>query len=74
MSLTAILAICAIEPFGLKAVTFEVVSAIATVGLSLGLTPQLSAASRVILILLMYAGRIGGLMTRRRRKSAEDPA
>ena len=52
MSLTAILAICAIEPFGLKAVT---------VGLSLGLTPQLSAASRVILILLMYAGRIGGL-------------
>ena len=39
----------------------EVVSAIATVGLSLGLTPQLSAASRVILILLMYAGRIGGL-------------
>ena len=61
MSLTAILAICAIEPFGLKAVTFEVVSAIATVGLSLGLTPQLSAASRVILILLMYAGRIGGL-------------
>jgi len=61
MSLTAILAICAIEPFGLKAVTFEVVSAIATVGLSLGLTPQLSSASRVILILLMYAGRIGGL-------------
>ena len=61
MSLTAILAICAIEPFGLKAVTFEVVSAIATVGLSLVLTPQLSAASRVILILLMYAGRIGGL-------------
>ena len=44
MSLTAILAICAIEPFGLKAVTFEVVSAIATVGLSLGLTPQLSSA------------------------------
>ena len=61
MSLTAIMAICAIEPFGLKAVTFEVVSAIATVGLSLGLTPRLSAASRAILILLMYAGRIGGL-------------
>lgn len=61
MSFAAVLAICAIDPFPLKAVLFEVVSAIATVGLSLGITSQLSAASQVILILLMYAGRIGGL-------------
>ena len=61
MALTAILAICAIDPVGVKQAMFEVNSAIATVGLSLGITPTLSAASRVILVLLMYAGRIGVL-------------
>ena len=40
---------------------FETVSAIGTVGLSLGLTPFLPALSRLALILLMYAGRVGSL-------------
>lgn len=40
---------------------FETASAVGTVGLSLGLTPQLGALSRGILILLMYFGRVGGL-------------
>ena len=40
---------------------FETASAIGTVGLSLGITPGLSAASRLILILLMFLGRVGGL-------------
>lgn len=40
---------------------FEAASAIATVGLSLGLTPALCAASRFILILLMFFGRVGGM-------------
>ena len=40
---------------------FETVSAIGTVGLSLGLTPLLPALSRLALILLMYAGRVGSL-------------
>ena len=53
--------ICAIEPFGLREVLYEVTSAIATVGLSMGMTPLLSVASKLILILLMYAGRLGGL-------------
>jgi len=53
--------ICAIEPFGIKETTFEVVSAIGTVGLSMGITSALSAASKLILIFLMYSGRIGGL-------------
>ena len=61
MAITAIIAICAIDPVGVKETMFEVNSAIATVGLSLGITPTLSAASHVILILLMYAGRIGVL-------------
>ena len=40
---------------------FETGSAIATVGLSLGITPYLGLISRVILILLMFVGRVGGL-------------
>ena len=42
-------------------VLFETVSAIGTVGLSMSLTPTLSAASRIILIVLMYMGRVGVL-------------
>lgn len=53
--------ICAIENLPLKEVLFEVISAIATVGLSMGITPDLGTASRIIIIMLMYAGRIGGL-------------
>ena len=40
---------------------FETSSAIGTVGLSLGLTPTLGMVSRLILILLMFFGRVGGL-------------
>ena len=61
MALVAILAICAVEPVTLKQAVFEVCSAIGTVGLSMGITPTLGIASRVIIVLLMYAGRIGGL-------------
>jgi trk system potassium uptake protein TrkH len=38
---------------------FEVVSALGTVGLSTGITPELNDASKVILILLMFMGRLG---------------
>lgn len=40
---------------------YETVSAMATVGLSLGITPTLGVLSKIILIMLMYVGRIGGL-------------
>lgn len=53
--------ICALESSGLRQTLFEVVSAIGTVGLTAGLTAQVGAASKLILILLMYAGRIGGM-------------
>lgn len=42
-------------------VIFESVSAFGTVGLSTGVTPELSIAGRIILPILMYAGRIGPL-------------
>jgi trk system potassium uptake protein len=46
-------------PF-LKAM-FEVVSAFGTVGLSMGLTPQLTAAGKVIIVVVMFIGRVGPL-------------
>jgi len=41
------------------AVLFETFSAFGTVGLSLGLTPYLTAAGKCIIILTMFAGRVG---------------
>ena len=40
---------------------FETASAIGTVGLSLGITPSLSLPAHLILIVLMFLGRVGGL-------------
>jgi trk system potassium uptake protein TrkH len=40
---------------------FETASALGTVGLSLGITTSLGTASRCILMLLMFMGRVGGL-------------
>ncbi len=40
---------------------FETASAIGTVGLTLGITPSLGPVSRIILVFLMYIGRVGGL-------------
>ena len=38
---------------------FEVVSAFGTVGLSTGITPGLSVAGKLVIILVMYTGRLG---------------
>lgn len=53
--------ISTIESLPLKDCLFESASAAATVGLSLGITPSLSVISKLLLIGLMYAGRVGGL-------------
>ncbi len=45
----------------IKNVIFEVFSAFSTVGLSLGLTPKLSPLGKIVIILIMYIGRIGPL-------------
>lgn len=55
------MAISRIEGLPLLTCLFETASAVGTVGLTLGITGQLSAASRIILILLMFMGRVGGL-------------
>lgn len=62
--MVGIIAIAAIESGGpgdrtLMDIAYDVVSALCTVGLSTGITPSLSAASQLILIMLMYFGRVG---------------
>ena len=53
--------ISSIESLPLTQCLYETASAIGTVGLTTGITPSLSAVSRIILIFLMYMGRVGGL-------------
>ena len=50
-----------VEPFRFDKILFEAVSAFGTVGLSMGITPQLSSLGKVIIIILMYIGRVGPL-------------
>ena len=50
-----------IESLPLLACLYETASAIGTVGLTLGITPDLGIVSQSILIVLMYIGRVGGL-------------
>lgn len=45
----------------LLAIIFEVVSAYSTVGLSMGITFTLSAASKILIITIMFLGRVGML-------------
>ncbi len=47
------------DGFSFEDTLYEVVSAAATVGLSRGITPELSALGKVIIICVMYIGRIG---------------
>ncbi|MBO4323064.1 MAG: Trk family potassium uptake protein [Clostridia bacterium] len=50
-----------IEGLPILTCLFETSSAIGTVGLSLGITPSLSIASKIILMALMFFGRVGAL-------------
>ena len=53
------IAISAIEGLPVLDCLYETASAIGTVGLSLGITPTLSTASRIILTAFMFIGRMG---------------
>ena len=49
------------ENLPLSSCLYEAASAVGTVGLSLGITPHLHIPSQMVLIALMYFGRVGGL-------------
>ena len=57
----ATIIIMAIQPLNLTDVMFEVFSAIGTVGMSTGITRSLTFTSKIIIILLMFTGRLGSL-------------
>lgn len=69
--------LCVIEPYGMIDIFFECFSAFATVGLTANLTPLLSNISKMILIILMFIGRIGPItmvlsFVRRTRNNLEN--
>jgi len=53
--------IAATEQLPMSVCLYETASAVATVGLTLGITPQLGILSQGVLIALMFLGRVGGL-------------
>ena len=53
---------CILEPkFDFMQIFFEVISAFGTVGLSTGITPYLSDAGKLVIILMMFVGRLGAV-------------
>lgn len=71
--------ISSVEEVPVLTAMFEAGSAIATVGLTLGITAKLHFISKVILIFLMFMGRVGGLtlifaaLSRKRRNLSRMP-
>ena len=61
LAVCGIFIICAAQPLPFEDVTFEVFSAIGTVGLTTGITTELSVVSKLVICTLMYAGRVGSL-------------
>ena len=61
LALTAAMILCGLQDFSVKDVFFEVFSAGATVGMTTGITRELCVAARLVIILLMYTGRVGSM-------------
>jgi trk system potassium uptake protein TrkH len=61
LALSGAFIICAIEPVTLADSFIETFSAISTVGLTAGVTPTLNFTSQVILMFLMFCGRVGSV-------------
>ena len=61
LSLLGATVLCLIEGLPYLDCLFECVSAIGTVGMTVGITPQLHVVSHIILIAYMFVGRVGGL-------------
>ena len=58
---TLVLVVLEGDRFPFLALLFEAVSAFGTVGLSVGITPELSGGGKLVLIALMYIGKLGPL-------------
>ena len=56
-----LLALLYIEPFPFMSILFETISAVGTVGLSTGITADLSNTGKILIMILMFVGRLGPL-------------
>ncbi|OJF76466.1 MAG: hypothetical protein BKP49_07145 [Treponema sp. CETP13] len=65
--------LCFTEQFSLIKVLFEIVSAMGTVGVSSGITSHLSMVGRIVVIIIMFWGRIGVLTMLSVASIREDP-
>lgn len=61
LAVGAAIILCAFQDLPTEDILLEVFSAIGTVGMSAGITRDLTSLSRVVIILLMYCGRIGSM-------------
>ena len=61
LAVSALFTILAITDLPLSDVMFEVFSAMGTVGMTTGITRDLSSAARIIIMVLMFCGRVGSL-------------
>lgn len=55
----SVIVLSILESFSVTQILFEVTSAFGTVGLSLGITSELTSPSKIILMILMFIGRVG---------------
>lgn len=81
VTLATLMLLLVFDPgLSLKDVTFEAVSAVFTVGSSMGITPELTVASKITLIVAMFVGRVGlvsllsGMFASRNRVNVTLPA
>ena len=58
---TASIIVMGMQPFAMQDVVFEAFSASGTVGITAGITRDLNTVSRILMIMLMYLGRVGSL-------------
>jgi trk system potassium uptake protein TrkH len=62
LAMTAVIIIMVLQPsIAFENILFEVLSAIGTAGMTTGITRDLCVVSKLIIILLMYCGRLGSL-------------
>lgn len=79
LALAATLIICAVQDFDIGSILFETFSAIGTVGMSAGITRDLAGLPRLIIVFLMFCGRVGSvsfalaLLEKRARPLVLDP-
>lgn len=68
----AMLLLTLVESFDSIDIMFEVCSAIGTVGLSIGITPYLTVVGKIIIMLLMFIGRVGPVTLLLSMKNSKD--